>query len=634
MFEDTTSAGTVVAAILEGAGFYTHAAILDTFSDFFDAGGELLFIASCCLGLLLTVLYGGYRPALALIIGPSLFYFLVGYRVAIDAPIKQLGGGDPVEVSQGLNLSLNQPEDKKLEPARISWFLAITAKLSSAVTKTVTDLILEKEQEEELLFLTQEGALTAIIGAEPSRSELQSMLSFTILNDCAPLLSSIYQLSSAEYSSEHDARLSELASPPISDRNATISLAQLDSRRLYWDQLFVQWSKVKVKPSQPMKDFIKRETSIFVNTGEGRNYAQKYGKVSPNDPAKFISDELTHLSLTCGQAMDVFGDAALVQGDWVARFVSSGTLEQSLRDTPENRDLLCKTISEKMFGVPSEVEPCQLGSIAMLYVIRNLFSSTALNQASQSIINRSNTTDTSLSDRCRNPDHEADLDELCATIDITSPSPISKAINDGNAISAENLKESIVSYALNIPYYQGLLIYFLATVFPFWAMLVIVPGRGGTFLYLPLAWCWIKSWDIGFALVYILDRLLWNLLPTPRLLESGYTHYGDLPTLLRGLAGVDLGGDIHAHYYFVGMCMLAVPVISGYAFLRGRGEVLSIIYRAPGVSAGFDKGHFSQTQYNEERNIGELRPQEKPNERIETGAKNPAIAGPADGSSP
>lgn len=605
MFDETTSAATIVAAILEGAGFYSHAKILDTFNYFFDAGGELLFIASACFGLLLTVIYGGYRPALLLILGPSLFYFLIGYRVEIDAPIKQLGSGKQTDVSKGLKISLAEPADKPLPPANISWFLATTARLSSSITKTVVDLVLDKEGEEELLFLLQGEALTALIQAEPNRSELQNMLSFTILNDCAPMLSSIYQLSSAEYSDAHEATLSELAKPPTSDENAQFSLNQLTYRRQYWEQILVKWSEVKVKISQPMRDFIKRETSIFLNTGQGRNYAQKYGRQFSGDPAKFISDELPQLSLTCANAMDVFGDAALVQGDWTAQFVTNSTLEPSLRDTPENRELLCKTISEKIFGVPAEVEPCSLGSISMLYIVKNLFSATALNQASQRIINRSNTTNTSLSDRCRNPDRDDDLDELCSTIDITSPDPIWKSINDENSISAENLKQSIVSYALNIPYYQGLLLYFFATVFPFWSMLVLIPGKGGTFLYLPLAWCWVKSWDVGFALVYILDRILWNLLPTPRLLESGYTQYADLPTLLRGLAGVDLGGDIHAHYYFIGMTMLAVPVLSGYAFLRGRGEVLSIIYRAPGIAAKFDDGHFSQTEFNDQRNIGE-----------------------------
>jgi hypothetical protein len=272
----------------------------------------------------------------------------------------------------------------------------------------------------------------------------------------------------------------------------------------------------------------------------------------------------------------------------------------------------------------------------MLYIVRNLFSAGAISRASQMIVDRSNTTNTSLTDRCRDPDHSDEYDELCTTIDITSPTGVWKEINDRNSIDAEGLKQSIVSYALNIPYYQGILIYFLAVVFPFWSALVLVPGRAGAFLYLPLAWFWIKSWDIGFAIVMVLDRLLWNLVPSPRLLESGYTQYADLPTLLRSMAGVDLGGDIHANYYFVGMCMLAVPVISGYAFLRGRGEVLNIIYRAPGIAAKFDRGSFSQTELNSERTIWDqtgsegTKTNDAPanNTQVQTGSRNPALPGP------
>ena len=608
MFDESSSAGTIIAAVLEGAGFYSHAQILDSFQNFFDAGGALIFILSASLGLLLTVLYGGYRPILALIIGPGLFYFLISYRVPIEPPIKQLGGGDPVDVTQGVKLALNKTDKKgnlttTLNPAEISWFLSLTARLSSTITRSVTDLILDKEKEEELLFLTQKGALNALLEAEPSRSELQQMLSFTLLNECAPLLSSIYQLSSSEYSSQHEAALVELAK---TDASADTSYQQLTYRRGYWDQLFVKYSAAMVKPSQPMRDFMARETSIVANGGQGVDYAAKYGKLYSNNPKKFISDELPQLAFTCGNAMDVFGDAALVQGNWVSQFVEGGTLEQSLQDTPENRELLCQTISKKLFGVPAEVSPCQLGSVAMLFVVRNLFSSTSLNQAAQATINRSITTDTSLSDRCRKDNPDADLDEFCATQDITETSQAWKSINNKNSIQAENLKYSIVSYSLNMPYYQGLMLYGLGAIFPFWALLVLIPGRGASFLYLPLAWFWLKSWDIGFAIVYVLDRLLWNILPSPQLIEDGYTQFGDLPTLLRSVSGVDLGGDLLASYYFVGMSLMAVPLISGYAILKGRSEVLSVIYRAPGIAAQFDKGNFSQIELNESRNIGSI----------------------------
>ena len=605
--ENVTSAGTIVAAVLEGAGFYAHGQILDTFQKFFDAGGILIFVVSAAVGLLLTVLYGGYRPALALIIGPSLFYSLIGYRVPVEPPVKQLGSGPITDVSKGIRgtLDKNDTSTKALPPAQISWFLSLTARLGSSLSKTATDLILDKEKEEELLFLTQKGALNALLNAEPSRSELQSMLTFSLLNDCAPMLSGIYHLSNWEFSDAHEARLEELVRAGPDNPVPQNALNQLSNRRIYWGRFIESGSAKKVKLSRPMRDFMARETSIFANGSGGAagiDYASRYGKLHPGEPAKFISDELPQLVLTCGQTMDVFADAALVQGKWIEQFVEGGTLEQSLNDTPENREILCRTISEKLFGVPA-TSPCQLGTVSALFIMRNLFSATALNQASQTAINRSITTDTSISDRCRKlDDAEGDLDDFCATLDVTQPTPMLRDISDKNSIQAENLKYSIISYALNIPYYQGILLYALAAVFPFWSMLVLIPGRAGAFLYLPLAWLWLKSWDVGFALVLVLDQLLWNLLPSPRLLTAGYNSYADLPTLLRGLAGVDLGGDILAHYYFVGMSLLAVPVLTGYAFLRGRSDALSVIYRAPGIAASFDKGSFNQLELNEDRN--------------------------------
>jgi len=600
-----TTAGTVVAAVLEGSGYYSQAQILDTFQRFFSAGGTLVFVLVCMTGLFLTVLQGSYRPMLALVLGPSLFYFLLEYRVPLDPPAKRLGGGQTVDVERGVTESNRYAQ--ALPAANVSWFFSITSRVSSQIVHYTTNFILQKADTQELKFLARKTALSAILEAEPSSSELQSMLSFTILDRCSGMLSGIYNLSSLEFSDAHRANLVLLAN---NNPQATAAIGDLDMRKVYWQQFAVNGGKVNVTPSDAMKDFIKRQTSMFLTSGAGINYAPILATDFPSDPARFVAEEVPNLHTTCDKAMNVFGDAAMLQGDWIHQFVIPGTLEGSLNDTPENREKLCRAISDKIFQSYEYTNPCKLGQIAMLYMVRNLFSSMALNSAAQRAIDRSSTTNNSLSDKCRDPEHDKDLDELCRTITITQPNPGWEGVTANNLADVEqgitsrmSLKTSIVSYAYNIPYYQGVLLYVIATLFPFWAVIVLMPGRASMFLLLPLAFFWVKSWDIGFALVYILDGLLWNILPSPKLLQDGYNQWGDLPELLRDLGGADLGYDMLAHYYFVAMCLVAVPLISGYAILRGRGEVMAIVYREPAIKSQLDEGQIDPLEYNQERDL-------------------------------
>lgn len=66
--------------------------------------------------------------------------------------------------------------------------------------------------------------------------------------------------------------------------------------------------------------------------------------------------------------------------------------------------------------------------------------------------------------------------------------------------------------ATSIPYIQGLLLYMLAVAFPFFAVLLVIPGRAVSFLVWCSLWVWVKSWDLGFAVVLVMRDLFWHML--------------------------------------------------------------------------------------------------------------------------
>ncbi len=64
-------------------------------------------------------------------------------------------------------------------------------------------------------------------------------------------------------------------------------------------------------------------------------------------------------------------------------------------------------------------------------------------------------------------------------------------------------------FAAAIPYIQGVLLYLLTAAFPFFAMFLVMPGRADSFFVWISLWVWVKSWDIGFALVGVARRIMW-----------------------------------------------------------------------------------------------------------------------------
>jgi hypothetical protein len=70
----------------------------------------------------------------------------------------------------------------------------------------------------------------------------------------------------------------------------------------------------------------------------------------------------------------------------------------------------------------------------------------------------------------------------------------------------------VYTWAMLIPYLQGVLLYFLAIAYPFAAIMVVMPGMHKTMFTWMSFWAWVKLWDVGFALVMMMERSLWAML--------------------------------------------------------------------------------------------------------------------------
>lgn len=79
-------------------------------------------------------------------------------------------------------------------------------------------------------------------------------------------------------------------------------------------------------------------------------------------------------------------------------------------------------------------------------------------------------------------------------------------------VGAKSKFGEVYSWAMLMPRVQGIVMYFLAMAYPFCAMLVLIPGWHKLLFTWATFWAWVKIWDIGFAIVFTIERSMWALI--------------------------------------------------------------------------------------------------------------------------
>ncbi|NMC63964.1 MAG: hypothetical protein GYA55_12445, partial [SAR324 cluster bacterium] len=64
-------------------------------------------------------------------------------------------------------------------------------------------------------------------------------------------------------------------------------------------------------------------------------------------------------------------------------------------------------------------------------------------------------------------------------------------------------------WAKMLPYLQGVLLYCFAIAYPFVCILILIPGWHKILFTWLSFWLWVKLWDLGFAVVVLLERSVW-----------------------------------------------------------------------------------------------------------------------------
>jgi hypothetical protein len=131
-------------------------------------------------------------------------------------------------------------------------------------------------------------------------------------------------------------------------------------------------------------------------------------------------------------------------------------------------------------------------------------------------------------------------------------------------------KYEAFTFAMLLPYLQGTLLYVLALTFPFFALMILVPGKAGSFFMWMAGWLWLKSWDLGWAFVMVIDDVLWNLMPHSSVYDPHRDPNHGPASIFESAFNGDMSYSLTGYYSILGVLMTAVPLITGRIILGGK----------------------------------------------------------------
>lgn len=529
----------MVAAVLESAGYHYQSHILDEMTPAFTGSlGGLIYLVGVAVTIFAVAIRGGYRFGPWLLIGPPLFFSMVLPRSEIDHVQWKFGqqerdedGRVPEEVAK-----LNGEGGGA---ARVSTMFAKYTKLVSGTVQEMVKVINKDKTDTDKWFIIRAQLLSRLYGRNSGNGNLQQLIEYSLFKTCGDYVAAARELD--------DPRLSERAKKGAEER-----MQGYDT---------VYHRIISLEAAQEIADL--RKAFDLRNGGTG------------DAPGPALSTEVNDIldpeTFTCKQI-------------WF--YVYLGLVREGRATVMRVRD----DMSINGINVPKGLQ--QLGRAMGLVSADAPDIGTAdegrildqLAYASAKFILRNESNRNSYAGRLeesamlsREFDHvEAPIENQLAQTELA------------RARSTEWAEKTrLMTAASNLPYYQGLLLYFLSIAFPFFALLLLVPGKHGAFILWFILWLWVKSWDVAMAIVMQLDDVLFSMLSLSKELHKSpveaETLSNQFTTAILALRVSDPTFQMTTYYNILGACLTAIPVVTAQLILGSLNSGAGVI--AAGMKA-------------------------------------------------
>ncbi len=572
---------TFISAAFETAGYITQAKFLDIFTDFINTTGAFLYVLSCIFGIVFYAVFGKYEFVRYLVLGPVFFILALTWRVDSDGVAYQLGAGakprladsTPVAskkiAAQNANGTVDETASSKAdavggvttsksadESIKIAGLFEFYVRPINALVSELVGIILQQKDDKALLNMTRTMAMESLVSMRPKNPITIDILFNTYIPSCSDTL-----FSKKQQSDENHEEFKKAVETEKSIKNANIS------------------GEVRSKL-----------TTIFIDDKESHNTNNEdyYKKVKEIEGVKDVKNTLFNCNELQSIALYfVFEDVYAQLNDWIVNKHAQVALGEDGKIKEENRKILCHELKEKLMMSMEEVkladekkatEECKiedLGIIATIYFVRNAVQGHGTGIVSK-ILSRSAEND--FYNPTSSNEGGSNNSEIRPARVGSMNANVAAGFRDIQRLRSEHYRKSIYGFLMNLPYWQGILLFLLASVYPFMCLMLVLPNRAMSFVTYILAWLWVKSWDIGLACVYLFSQVLWNILPQvsypPALKNINKTDL-TFEDIYKTAFDYDPSFSLHTYYMMLSMALFSVPALTGFVILKGKHSVLS-----------------------------------------------------------
>lgn len=557
----TASAGTMMAAALETVGYYSQAQILQDLSEMISTLGALIYLGVISSIILTVALMGNYRSALWMLVGPPLFVWLSGVEVN---GVSNRTAGAGVEWQFGTfkdpgfkQQLLNEAEPTVGQPGQVSYFFHKYNLLISEGVQELIEIVTNKDTLAQMQFMTRQRLLEELVGVEIDNSGWRSLGNFFIFH-CASELTSARIIARAQ-------RIPSYKSEP-----------EYGAAKSHYCSYF----DVRNKPLPPgaAQDYV---WSLWQTGDEPLN------NVTKADNLNGIQADHPHVSCFQMYKWLFRGARREVQelGEMIAKTAFSPASWSTRGKEIWDRAVLAvwqilTTTKEVEHRRTQGEDECPLNLDDQTATIDAQFEQVARLIAAFAMRKQlSSPTDSFLTKLASGAGGIVPSGTGPQEGQVSPPQKQESLARQRQGEFAVARKYEAFALLTLLPYVQGLILYALSVMYPFFCLFVIAPGRAsGLFTWMAL-WAWAKSWDVGFAMVMVADNLLWELMPHASFFDAdAETTYTPISLMQMAYEG-DHGYTTSTYWLLVCSLITAVPIVSAEAILGAKKSIGNLLVK-------------------------------------------------------
>ncbi len=568
----TNSAGSLVAATLESVGYEYQSIILDRLTDpLTNEIGGLVYLFGIALAVLMTATQGRYKMGAWLLIGPPLFFATIMPRTAIDNASWRFGRQDRNNelVEREKNEILDNVEREEGDNPRVSRLFSVFINLVSATQQEMVNIISRTREDADLALVARAELFSQLHADNFREPGLVTLFHRAMLNDCGNALDYARAANDPlfrprQFHNYSAGRISQT-------EQAQEAQSLLESRNGDFRTLYTQFATIRDKNlgHEEAKLIASSEVS-----GGGQEYSARVanlmqGAYTCEDLWRFV---LRYINIQSEQTLQRVLSRGAYAGISQENMVK--LVKQAMVGEDDDASISAKSRANNDFTLDqNDLE--SIRNVMAKFLLRNEITRDSTAARMSYWVSGIETQDVQMRFA-----GEESLTERART-----------------SVQEWHEKSRFINAAAGIPYVQGILLYILSTVFPFFSLLLLIPGKHGGFILWFMLWIWVKSWDVMMAMVTILSDVIFSILSVQkqRITEGTVDAGAELENMelaLISLNELDPTFQLSSYYTIIATAMLAIPSVTSYIILGGMKGGAGIISKGISRNSAQASGHF------------------------------------------